>query len=35
MRLKKKGAFRKNGSCTDKLFTVRMLHEKVIERNKE
>ena len=31
--LEEQGAFRKGRSCTDQLFTVRMLNEKVIEKN--
>ena len=32
--LEEQVAFRKRRSCTDQLFTVRMLNEKVIEKNK-
>ena len=32
--LEEQGAFRKRRSCTDQLFTVRMLSEKVISKNK-
>ena len=32
--LEEQGAFRKRRSCTDQLFTVRMLSEKVIAKNK-
>ena len=32
--LEEQGAFREERSCTDQLFTVRMLNEKVIENNK-
>ena len=32
--LEEQGAFRKQRSCTDQLFTVRMLSQKIIEKNK-
>ena len=32
--LEEQGAFRKERSCTDQLFTVRMLSQKIIEKNK-
>ena len=32
--LEEQGAFRKRRSCTDQLFTVRMLSEKIIAKNK-
>ena len=32
--LEEQGAFRKKRSCTDQLFTVRMLSQKIIEKNK-
>ena len=32
--LEEKGAFRRQRSCIDQLFTVRQLEEKIIEKNK-
>ena len=32
--LEEQGAFRKKGSCTDQLFTVKMLSEKTIAKNR-
>ena len=32
--LEEQGAFRKQRSCTDQLFTVRMLSQKIIQKNK-